>query len=48
MKTKVRLVINLTEWNILPVKWDFNSVDLGIQHRRYYFLCFKFEIYKTK
>ncbi len=48
MKTKIRFIVNLIEWNLLPVQWDFGSMDLGIEHRRYYFLCFKLEIYKTK
>jgi uncharacterized protein YijF (DUF1287 family) len=48
MKTKVRFVINLVEWSLLPVNWDMSSMDLGIEHRRYYFLCFRLEIYKTR
>lgn len=48
MKTTVRFVINLVEWNLLPVRWDFDSMDLGVQHRRYYFLCFKIEMYKAR
>ena len=48
MKTKRRLIINLLEWNLIPVSWDFDNRDLGIEHRRYSFLCFKFESYKTR
>jgi hypothetical protein len=46
MKTKIKFVINLVEWNLLPVTWNFDNIDLNIEHKRYYFLCFKFEIYK--
>ena len=48
MKKQVRFVVNLVEWHLLPVRWDFDSIDLGIEHRRYYFLCFKLETYKTR
>lgn len=48
MKTKRRLIINLLEWNLIPVSWDFDNRDLGVEHRRYSFLCFKFESYKTR
>jgi hypothetical protein len=46
MKTRRRFIINLLEWNLLPVKWDYDNMGYGIEHRRYYFLCFKFETYK--
>ncbi len=46
MKTKVKLTMNLVEWNLIPAEWNLDSYDFGIKHRRYYFLCFKFEIYK--
>jgi hypothetical protein len=48
MKQRLKITINLVEWNLLPVKWDYSSGDLGIEHKRYYFLCFMIEIYKTK
>ena len=48
MKRKIKIMINLVEWNLLPFKWDYSNASLGIEHKRYYFLCFMFEIYKTK
>jgi hypothetical protein len=40
MKTKVKFKINLVEWNLLPVYWDFNKSELGIWKKEYSFLCF--------